>query len=496
MKRLAFALLVSGLLLRAVPLIAQPRPAEEPKPVELFLDPRPIESPVFQYRLHPAEAERRDGNAVPILLRLPWEQTQWMNTVFAKLGTDEAPDWEALPLDSPEWKNSRGVLPRIMFEEMKRAAYRREARWEYPIGETQTPYLILLPDVQGLRGFLGRALSARIRYNLSQGELDEAREGILVGLANARHMAETPIFVNQNVAVVIQRIMLDRTTELISRPKSPNLYWALTTLPDPLPQFHRAADFEGSMLSMSLPAAAGLNADVDTRRTEAEWREMAKQLTEMLELMEMIPRPKPADQESVVDQLSRLFRGTSSRFPFVNAARQELPGLLNIAPEKVAAMSDDEAAVRWFVTKRLALDQRLSAAYCLPPIEAAPLLKALVVERKAMRDLLGETRNDVSHSHGAYLAVWSLKRKVAALRIIEAVRGYSATHDKTLPQSLAEITSVPVPADPITNQPFQWNVAEGVGILTAPPAPEALVPAYASDFWARNLGVEYRLRLR
>ncbi|MCU0879995.1 MAG: hypothetical protein MUF06_19670 [Pirellulaceae bacterium] len=320
MKRLAFALLVSGLLLRAVPLIAQPRPAEVPKPVELFLDPRPIESPVFQYRLHPAEAERRDGNAVPILLRLPWEQTQWMNTVFAKLGTDEAPDWEALPLDSPEWKNSRGVLPRIMFEEMKRAAYRREARWEYPIGETQTPYLILLPDVQGLRGFLGRALSARIRYNLSQGELDEAREGILVGLANARHMAETPIFVNQNVAVVIQRIMLDRTTELISRPKSPNLYWALTTLPDPLPQFHRAADFEGSMLSMSLPAAAGLNADVDTRRTEAEWREMAKQLTEMLELMEMIPRPKPADQESVVDQLSRLFRGTSSRFPFVNAA--------------------------------------------------------------------------------------------------------------------------------------------------------------------------------
>ncbi|MCU0879994.1 MAG: hypothetical protein MUF06_19665 [Pirellulaceae bacterium] len=82
------------------------------------------------------------------------------------------------------------------------------------------------------------------------------------------------------------------------------------------------------------------------------------------------------------------------------------------------------------------------------------------------------------------------------MRIIEAVRGYAATHDKTLPQSLAEITNVPVPADPITNQPFQWNVAEGVGTLTAPPAPEALVPAYASDFWARNLGVEYRLRLR
>jgi hypothetical protein len=497
MNRLVlFAIVSAWCPLAATLLRAQAPPAAETKPVELVLDARPIESPVLKYRLYPAESERRDGNAVPILLRLPWEQTQWMNTVFAKLGTDEAPDWDTLPLESPEWKESRGVLPRIMFEEMKRAAYRRDARWEYPIGETQTPYLILLPDVQGLRGFLGRALSARIRYNLSQGELDEAREGILVGLANARHMAETPFYVNQNVAAVIQRTMLDRTTELVAQPKSPNLYWALTTLPDPLPQFHRAADFEHSMLTTSLPVAAGLNADADTRRTDAQWSEMAKQLTEMLELMDMIPRPKPADQDSVVDQLSKLLGGARPRLAFVSAARQELPELLSVSPASVAAMSDDEAAVRWFVTKQMALDQRLAAAFALPPREAASRLQELDVERKAMRDQLGVSRNDVSYQHGAYLAVWSLKRRVAALRIVEAARDYAAAHENKLPESLAAITSVPVPADPITEQPFVWKMAEGVGTLTAPPPPEGLVSAEVSDYWARNIRVEFRLRIR
>src|SRR5262249_589805 len=162
------------------------------------------------------------GNAVPILLRLPWEQTPWMNTVYPTLQ-----DWESRPLTAPEWEGSGGVLPEHFYLEMKRAAFRRDAAWEYPIGETQTLYLILLPDIQGMRVFLGQGLSARIRYHLSRGEFEQARNGILVGLANGRHLAQTPFYINQLVALSIHRIMLDRCAELIAQPNSPNLYWAL-----------------------------------------------------------------------------------------------------------------------------------------------------------------------------------------------------------------------------------------------------------------------------
>ncbi len=72
------------------------------------------------------------------------------------------------------------------------------------------------------------------------GELDKACEGILVGLANGRHLAQTPFYINQLVALSIHQVMLDRTAELISQPDSPNLYWALSTLPDSLPLPGRA----------------------------------------------------------------------------------------------------------------------------------------------------------------------------------------------------------------------------------------------------------------
>ena len=231
-------------------LFIRPLLGEELKPVELTIHARAIETPVLKYRLFPAEAEIKAGDAVPILLRLPWEQTHWMNEVFPKLQ-----EWESRPLDAPEWKSSGGLLPERFFSEMKRAAFRRDAHWEYPIGETSSVYLILLPDAQGLRGFLGRGLAARIRYHLSRGELDQAREGILIGLANARHLAQTPFYVNQLVALAIHQTMLDRTGELISQPNSPNLYWALSTLPDSLIELGRAASLESSAFTMTLPAA-------------------------------------------------------------------------------------------------------------------------------------------------------------------------------------------------------------------------------------------------
>lgn len=60
--------------------------ADEPKPIELQLSPRLIEKPALKYRLLPPENELKRGNAAPILLRLPWEQTQYMSQVFNQIG--------------------------------------------------------------------------------------------------------------------------------------------------------------------------------------------------------------------------------------------------------------------------------------------------------------------------------------------------------------------------------------------------------------------------
>jgi hypothetical protein len=461
-------------------------PAQENGPIELTLTPRAIESPALKYRLYPAEAEIRPGDAVPILLRMPWEQMPWMTNEFPKLH-----EWDSRPLDAPEWQNSGGVLPGRFYDEMKRAAYRRDALWEYPLHETQTPYLIMLPDVQGLRGFLGHGLSARIRYHLSRGELDQAREGILVGLANGRHLAQTPFFVNQLVAAAIHQIMLKRTDELISQPGSPNLYWALSTLPDSLLELDRAADLEGSVFAMTFPAAK----DLDRPRKAEEWSKMAEQLLEVLREIGELPKEEPGDEGSIFSQLlQRLNPLEEARLAmWAPQARAELPQLLKITKEQAEAMSDDEAALRWYMHLRFARDQRIAAVLVLPPREAWPQLKTLQDEMRSLQEKTGAKGYEFFNPDSIYITAWSLKRKIAALRIIEAVRHHLLVSDGRLPESLSQIQALPIPFDPMTDQPFQWTVKGEAATLKAPPLPgDVVTPGSAT---AKSAALEYRLHV-
>ena len=54
-----------------------------------------------------------------------------------------------------------------------------------------------------------------------------------------------------------------------------------------------------------------------------------------------------------------------------------------------------------------------------------------------------------------------LDRRVAALRVVEAIRMYAAAHGGELPDSLDRITEVPVPLDPVTGKPFGYHLEGG-----------------------------------
>jgi hypothetical protein len=462
--------------------------ADEPRTIEVVVRARAIEEPVLKYRLLPSDAQRKPGNAVPILLRLPWEQTVWMNEVFPKLCESAE-----RPLDSPEWKTTRDILPSHFIKEMERAAFRRDANWEYPLNETQSPYGILLPDVQGLRGFLLYGLTANIRYHLSRGELEPARAAILIGLANSQHLAQTPFYVTQLVAAAIQQAMLDEVAEYISQPQSPNLYWALSTLPASLLELDRAADNEASLFTRTLPA---LN-DLDRTRTREEWRQMAVQLATLLrELGEMAPEQSDPNQPSVMSQIKKAvgLDGPAPLALFVTSARAELPKLLQSTDEQVAAMSDDEVAVRWYALRKFRMDERVGATVVLPPREAWPQLVRLKDDIASFQKQTGAQSQLAAFFNpiSIYVATHAPQRKVAALRIIEAVRDYMGRHDGQLPASLDEIDGVPIPLDPLTGEKFRWQVDGNTAVLTGSPLPAGVSSDDIPNSSAFML--EYRLR--
>ena len=50
-----------------------------------------------------------------------------------------------------------------------------------------------------------------------------------------------------------------------------------------------------------------------------------------------------------------------------------------------------------------------------------------------------------------------LDRHIAMLRTIEAIRMFAADHSGQLPGSLADMTFVPIPADPVTGEDFLYR---------------------------------------
>ncbi|MGD9857959.1 MAG: hypothetical protein AB7U20_23690, partial [Planctomycetaceae bacterium] len=301
------------------------QPATESAPVRtLTVDPRAVERPLMKYRLLPAEYELRDGNAAPVLLRLPWDQVQYFLNVVPTFG-----DYLDLAFDDPKLVGAEHVFSQAKFEQLKRAAYLRTADWEYPFGEVPLAN-ILLPDVQGARDIVGRGLSVWIRHRIAIGKLSDAREGILVGLAVSRHYGRTPFMITQLVCAAIDSMMLDRLEELISQPGCPNLYWALAALPHPVIDLQPSAEVEQQMLVGTVP---GLD-HLELLKTEAEWNEKA---TAIFNLFANEDRSSPP-----VDGNLRLTRVAG----WARARQSEWSEFSEVRLEK---MSDAEVAVQWLL---------------------------------------------------------------------------------------------------------------------------------------------------
>lgn len=473
MKRFAWMVLFSLLL----PFGAWPLRGADPKQVVVEITPKAIETPVLKYRFVPREDELKPGNAVPILLRLPWEQQNWMQKVFPKLH-----EWDQVPLSDPKWKDFTD-LPERFFEDMKRAAFRREAQWEYPLGEVPAMF-ILLPDLQGLRNFLGYGLSAKAKYHLSQGQIDETIDVIKVGITNGRHIAQTPFVINQLVAAAIERSMLDRTVDLIGHPKSPNLYWALSSIPKSILSIERSADLEGSILVMTFPFLS----DLEKPRTDDEWRKLLNQQLSYLESSVGLIVPKgEAEKKKAFSAAEKV-------------ARRDLPALMGIAAEKVEKMTAEEVLIRWFAVNHARIDSRYNAYVTLPAREALPQLIKLNQDCfEFYKTFNGKFYDFFKNPLFNYMTLHSIYRRIQTLRIIEAVRHYAAGHEGKLPEKLDDITDLPIPLDCFTDKPFVWKVEGNVGTLTAPELPADVVASlkeHKKDTLIEGLSLVYQLKVR
>ncbi len=450
----------------------------------LTVSPQGPPTPALKYRLLPVSTELKDGNAVPIYLRLIYEQSDAAKQYYWK--TPEP--WNAMPVDQMPRDEVRKYLKSlsVILRQFELGTRRRTAEWNYTVDQGN-PIEMLLPDAQTMRSW-APMLVLQARAALMEGNFAKAAHDMETGFAFSRHLAEGPTLINGLVGLAIAGQFGGVVGDFIERPDAPNLFWSLAALPHPLIDLRKEMDWEYGMLELVFPELA----DLDRERTGEQWDAVLRRTR--MELRRMVA----SDSEGGMSQIPDWYpKGCgpddpATTSPDLPTARRFVAHLKGLPADKVEAMPPAQVLLIYMVaTYHEVRDDWYRAAYLPFPqarhlslaankrLQGAPITEGYVPSRMLLPALDRVMARQIQ-----------LERSLAALQVVEALRMYAAAHDGKFPDTLATITEAPLPLDPATGMPFEFSREQDSAIVVGPNNEQPTKRGQATN------AVRYRVTIR
>ncbi len=472
-------LLVTVLLVSAVgqaPATKEKKPAAEEKWLvdrDLTVSARAAPIPALSYRLYPANSERKEGNAVPMYLRLSQERgdARRQEVVMKPDG------WNKLPLDKLPLDDVRAFLDGYKYNlrQLHLGARRKTADWNYSLDSGDT-IGILLPDMQEMR-WQAPILALEARLAIAEGRYADAIRALETGFSFSQQISEGPFLICSLVGIARASHFADCVLELSERSDAPNLYWALAVIPRPLIDQRKPNEFEMNLLDLQFPDLA----DRNKSRSEAEWDAILKRVRTEMQRVSKVEKPV------ILVKAGNAATDPASKSPDLSDARKYLLEVVKLPAKRVEAMSPAEVLLRYLTNYYHELrDEVFKAAYV--PFPEGRTLSAEAEKRlKSAPDTQAAdlARQFLPAIPKVRLAQVRLERKLAALRAIEALRMHAAQSGK-LPDKLSAVTIVPIPNDPGTGKPFEYRLEGKTATLSSRIVGEPL----------NTTGLRYRVTLR
>jgi hypothetical protein len=420
---------------------------------EMTVTPSLEPQPALKYRLLPLAPELKEGNAVPIYLRLNHEQSDEAR----KYWSETPQQWNELPLRAVPLAETHKFMDGLarFYRQFDYGARRKTAEWNYTL-EQPDPIGIVLPDLQSMRKY-APMLVLRARVQIAEGDYEGAARSFETGFAFGRQVGEeSPFVIGGLVGLAIVNMHADRIPEWIERPDSPNLYWALTALPRPLIGLRRQMEFEQRVPEMQFPDLA----DLDRPRAAAEWDAALKRFrTEARRIDPLINGPvegiKPADKQPPPPDPDE----PAVKSPDLAAARHFVAKRWGRSAAEVDAMPPAQVLLLYISGEYSDLRDDVFKLTYLPFSQAHPRIPEAAQRLKAATG--GEGVRLAKLFLPAVAKVMTaqvrLERKIALLRTVEALRIHAAAHKGQLPDSLDQVTAAPVPLDPGTDKPLEYH---------------------------------------
>ncbi|MHC4568008.1 MAG: hypothetical protein ACYTE3_19880, partial [Planctomycetota bacterium] len=310
--------------------------------------------------------------------------------------------------------------------------------WESPV---EDGFSMQLPNLSTFRRIV-KAMRLQIRLKIADGQTDQAIELVQHCMQMGRNIAEGPTLVQDLVGVAITVLSLREVEGMMQRPDSPNLYWALTALPDPMIDMYSSLEYEREALFIEFPQLRGLEDEVLT------------------------PAQASAVVSAFMKKMGTLGGPGSEVVPFegilplgwvmmhYSDAKQFLAGK-GFSQQRIEAMPAAQAVLIYQKQEYLEMRDSLFKWFALPYHQSRPHLEESekIFSRNHRKGLKANLFTILIPAlyRVAFLEA-RLDRHIALLRTVEAIRMFAADHSGRLPASLDEITSVPVPSDPVTGR--------------------------------------------
>jgi hypothetical protein len=399
--------------------------------IALNVRPMAAPKPALRYMLLPELKELNPGNPIPNYLKCLSDQDFSSDREVLGNAALRLADWAAR-LDKPDWQ----ILLKVKTD---------------GIG-------LLLPDVQKLRT-LATSLKERFHTEVALRHYDDALRTAKTMFALSRHMGEHPTLIGDLVGIAIAFITIGPLEELLEQPGCPNLYWALTHLPNPMISIEKGLEGERVLIQAELR-------DLDERSpmSVAQLKKLIAHIDKLREFDDM--------QSSKIKSTRKWLDERVKDEKLLRAARDRLVEY-GIPEERLSRFPADQLLL--LDEKREYEERRdeVMKVMIFPAWQAG----ALFAQAKPAKDQLLITFL-VPAIQKVRIAQGRLEQRIALLRHVEALRLYAAAHGGKWPQKLAEI-SVPLPDDPFSGKPFRYHVDGTTAHLRGtPPRGQENVPAY------------------
>ncbi len=447
-----------AVLLAALPAAAQTSNGE---PLRFTLHPAALPKPSLKYRLLPGRDEEEPGNAATLYYRSEAMYVENKPLLLDVQGGAWS-TWAEMPLKDLPLNDIRAHLGSAepLLREVDRGATLRDGDWQ--LDRRPEGIGLLLPELQGFRG-VGVVLAVRARYEIARGHYAEAVAALRSGYAMARRIARGPTLIHDLVGLAIANILDKQLETLVQQPGSPNLYWSLTVLPRPFADLGPAVQNETEWLEVMWPALKRLEAGpMTTEQLQALRRDVNKTLGQFNIIR------APASE------------GLTQWWADMRAYPEAWRGLREdgYTTEQLEAMPAFQVIAAWAYRDYRHAYQEYVKWLVVPEFgrekgyrEAGEHLRR-ASERLDQAVLSGGVLTKLGFGPSPFEKVFEAAhrtdRRFAFLRGIEAIRLYAVEHDGKLPPSLDVITQVPVPADPITGRPFDYEVKGDTAKLKLP----------------------------